>query len=253
MVLPPCMRQRNFTMKYVFLLLSGIIISCSKAQPPEPIYQKILPGDPALDVGFLKPHKVKYKKKGAEMLYDMHTERFQDEERYELFVSFNRGEGEIPDKMYIDMQTLGFAGRRMSMPDYTLEVAMADDNAFTGNLEPTEGSSYSPILYDKDHPHGAFEPAVLNYFLAALPLKAGYTASIPCMDLNQGSQILWANIEVEGEEELTIDGKTYQTWKVVSDGIRKKTFWLSKEVPYFIKMKTKGTSGGPWILDEVLE
>lgn len=239
-------------MKYSLLLVLLVLFqySCSKAQSPEPIYQKVLPKDGIMDASRIKPHKVKYKKTGGKMTYDLHLGNRQGKEAYELFIYFNSDESGTPDKIYFDLKTLGYLGRRLEMKAYTVDVSMDENGQFSGDLTPAKDSDYTPRAYDKTHPHGAFEPAVINYFISALPLKEGYKASIPCMDLNNGSEIHWANIEVVKKEMVKINGKSYETWKVESHGIRKKTIWVSTTEPYFIKMKTKGNPG-TWKLDEV--
>ena len=130
------------------------------------------------------------------------------------------------------------------MKAYVLDIKF-DENRLTGSLEPTPGSDYKPVTYDKSYPHNAFEPAVINYFIAALPLTKGYKASIPVFDLNNGSEMFWTNIEVVGREKVKVGGKVYETWKVESHGIKEKTVWIAEDVPYAIKMKTKG-SWGTW-------
>jgi hypothetical protein len=228
------------------LFMGLSLFSCStKAQNPDPIYQKVLPGDPSLAISRITPHQVKYRKgKKVGMVYDMHPSNKWGKEVIELIVYFGADTNSTGDHMYFNPQTLSFAGRLLKMDSqgYTIDLKM-EDTHMTGELQPHEGSKYTCQEYDKRHPHDAFEPAVINYAITALPLKEGYTASIPTMDLNKGSQIIWANIKVEGREKVTIDGRTYDTWKVTSDGIRNKTVWVSTEVPYVIKMKTKGNSG----------
>ncbi len=226
------------------MLMMALLLSCgAKAQKPDPIYQKVLPGDINLSPDRIKSHKVSYKKGRGRMIYDMHKVRKWDREVYELAIYFG-DESATPDRIYIDPGSLGFAGRRLQMDKagYTLDLQF-DDNTMKGALTPLEGSDYEYREYNKVHPHEAFEPAVINYAITALPLKEGYTASIPTMDLNNGSEIIWANIKVEKREEVTIGSKTFDTWKVTSNGIRNKTVWVTTTEPYVIKMKTKGNPG----------
>ena len=229
------------------LSLLLLATSCSSSEHPGPIYTKVLPGDLALHPERLRPHSIRYKKLSGSMYYEMDRVTIDDRSLYKLDIYFNSdGEG-VPDSIYFDPETLGYSGRHLELQDYTIDVQF-QDGYFTGNLIPAEGSNYDPVTYDKQYEHGAFEPAVINYFIAALPLAEGYTASIPTFDLSNGSQILWANIEVLGKEILEIDGIQYNTWKVISDGIRQKTLWISEDVPYAIKMQTKGVFG-TWEID----
>ncbi len=235
-------------MKKLFYLLFVLLINgCTKAQPPtQPAYEPIIPGHEAINVKFLKPHKVKYKKPGGEMTYVMKETTREGKAVFELAIYFNQDESGVPDLIYIDKATLGYAGRKMEMTDYTLDVKF-QDKRFSGALNPTENSSYTRVVYDKNYEHNAFEPAVINYFIASLPLEKGYKVSLPVFDLNNGSEMYWSNIEVIGKEKVQIGDREYETWKVVSKGIKHKTIWVSTEAPYAIRMKTKG-SGGTWKL-----
>lgn len=226
------------------MLLLTLLVSCgAKAQKPDPIYNKVLPGDQSLTPNRISAHKVTYKKGRGTMIYDMHKVTKWGKEVYELAIYFG-DESATPDLIYMDLNSLGFAGRRLQMDKagYTLDLQF-ENNTMKGALEPHEGSDYEHRAYNKVHPHEAFEPAVINYAIAALPLKEGYTASIPTMDLNNGSEIIWANIKVEKREKVTIGSKTFDTWKVSSNGIRNKTIWVTTTEPYVIKMKTKGNPG----------
>ncbi len=226
------------------LLIMALLVSCgAKAQKPDPIYQKVLPGDISLVPSRISSHKVTYKKGRGTMIYDMHKATKWGKEVYELAIYFG-DESATPDLIYMDINSLGFAGRRLQMDKagYTLDLQF-DQNTMKGALNPHEGSDYEYREYNKVHPHEAFEPAVINYAITALPLKEGYTASIPTMDLNNGSEIIWANIKVEKREKVTIGSKIFDTWKVISSGIRNKTVWVTTTEPYVIKMKTKGNPG----------
>ena len=236
-------KTRRTIFKLVCLAILWGNVSCSQAQNTEPLYTKVIPGDAVLKGSRLKPHRVTYKRSGKQMIYDMKLDNKWDKEVYELLVYFG-GPDVVPDRMYLNLKDGSFAGRKLQMDaqGYTIDLKF-ENNHMTGSLQPHEGSKYEYREYDKMHPHGAFEPAVINYTISLLPLEEGYKASIPTMDLNNGSQIIWANISVEKHETLNIGGKTYDTWKVISEGIRKKTIWVSTTEPYFIKMKTKGNPG----------
>ncbi|MCE7995383.1 MAG: DUF3108 domain-containing protein [Roseivirga sp.] len=221
-----------------------LLVSCgARAQKPEPVYQKVLPADVNLIPNRISPHRVTYKKGKGTMIYDMHKVSKWGREVYELAIYFG-DENVTPDLIYMDMSSLGFAGRklRMDKAGYTLDLQF-EQNTMKGALTPHEGSDYEHREYNRVHPHQAFEPAVINYAITALPLKEGYTASIPTMDLNNGSEIIWANIKVEKREKVKIGGRTFDTWKVISNGIRNKTLWVTTTEPYVIKMKTRGNPG----------
>lgn len=239
------------TMRFQLLPIAIILLftaNAATAQPPaEPLYQKVLPGNPALQVQRMSAHTVRYKKLFGEMLYEMTEATLEGVAVYKLEIYFNQDKEGVPDIIYLDAATLGYAGRRLELDDYTVDVRFTKGR-FTGNLIPTADSDYQAVVYDKAYPHGAFEPAVINYFIAALPLAEGYTASLPVFSLNNGSEMHWSNIEVLAREDIRIDGKNYTTWKVQSSGIREKTIWISEDVPYAIKMQTEGVFG-TWELE----
>ncbi|MEP5611094.1 MAG: DUF3108 domain-containing protein [Cyclobacteriaceae bacterium] len=239
-------------MKYYLNILLLILFGCTSAQKPptDPSFQKVIPGADAMNASIIKPHKVRYKKIGGEMIYDLQKVERKGKEVYRLYVYFNDENG-APDIMYFDVETLGYLGRTLGSGEdskYLLDVDF-QDGKFTGDLIPKNDSGYTPRTYDKTYPHGAFEPAVINYFISALPLKKGYKASIPVFDLNDGSQMYWSNIEVLKKETIKANGKSYDTWKVLSKGIREKTIWVTETHPYAIKMKTKGNPGTWLVID----
>ena len=230
---------------YILIALIITMTACGKERHPGALYQKIYPKDLVDHVAIIKPHKIRYEKSGGFMIYDLQTVNRGGRDVYRLNVYYNVDENHAPDTMFFDVQTLGYLGRILGSgkdSKYLIDVDF-NNGHFTGSLTPKNNSGYTPRTYDKTYQHGFFEPAVINYFISALPLKKGYTASLPTLDLNNGSSIIWANIEVVKKETLKIDGKKYETWKVKSHGIKKKTIWVSTAEPYAVKMKTGGSFG----------
>jgi len=239
-------REKSVMLKVTATVLSLLFLLATNSSfgqnSPEPIFQKILPGDPTLSSERMAPHHVRYRKFGGSMQYDVELVELNDAEVFRVNVDINQNDSLPPDSMYFDTETLEYVGRYLELSNYTIDVRVSGGH-FSGLLIPADGSDMTPVVYDKNYPHGAFEPAIINYFISALPLAEGYTASIPVFDLNNGSQMLWSNIEVLGKEVLRIKGREYETWKVQSDGIRQKTIWVSTTEPYAIRMKTKGMFG----------
>lgn len=187
-------------------------------------------------------HDIRYEKTGGAMRYVMESVEKDGKSLLKLQVYFNPQPDSVPDTIYLDPKTMAFVERRLELPNYLIQVYY-EDGLFHGDLTPAPDSDFKPVTYNKTYPHGAFEPAVINYAIKALPLADGYKASIPVFDLNNGSQMLWSNITVMGREMIEVNGQQYDTWKVKSQGIREKTIWISVDKPYAIKMETKGNFG----------
>jgi hypothetical protein len=216
--------------------------ACAKGEPPAPIFTKTLPEQAATAANRLKPHTLRYEKLGNIMNYKVLEDEYRDMPSWLVEIDFDQDPESKPDQIWLDQTTLAFRGRLLKLKDYTIEVSMIS-GLFSGKLAPTEGSKYTPVIYNKQYKHDLFEPAIINYAIAALPLALGYTASIPVIDLNNGSQQFWSNIKVLSEEKVEIGGIEFDCWKVESNGIRKKTIWVSKKDSITVKMETKGNSG----------
>ena len=232
----------NFYKSIFFLFILISQTSCAERVQPEPTYTKITPELITINTDQFSPHKLTYKKLGNEMNYVVSKTRNSNHEFWKVEIYFGSDLSSKPDTIWLDNESFAFRRRLLSMPDYTIDVSM-NDQLFSGELTPTENSTYTLSTYNKIYPHDAFEPAIINYAIAALPLKLGYSASIPVFDLNNGSDIFWSNIKVMAEETITIDKIPYDCWKVESDGIRNKTIWISKQHLFAVKMKTSGNAG----------
>lgn len=244
-------------MKYFVNVFGGLLLvaasACSQqtGAPVENVakFEKVIPGGPQLTAGRLEDGAFRYVKPGGQMNIEVGPADYKGRPVLETRVWFNQpAGGPDPDTIRVDPETYGFVSRRLAMRKYVIEVEFTEDNRFAGSLTPTQGSDFSPRVYDKAYPHNGFEPSVLFLWIPALPLEVGYKASIPTFDLNNGSQMIWANIEVVGRETVTIGGRRFDTLKVVSDGIRKKTMWIAPDFPYPVKMATSGAPG-VWKLD----
>ncbi len=211
---------------------------------PGPIFHKVYPGSAELDINKIKPHKITYRKFRGEMIYNLMKDDAKPESNYKLFIDFEVNGKQAPDSVYFSDKTLAVTKRWFynAFADYTGKLDFVN-NRLVGSITPGKDSSLdSELVYNKVYEHELFEPATLHYILSALPLKVGYTASLPMLDLNNGSKLVWANIEVVGEENHRFNGQQIKVWKIVSDGSRLKTFWLHQTRPLFIKMKNSGVS-----------
>ncbi len=235
-------------------LLTALIATtaCADKGPPQPVHSKVIPGNPAASAASIPAHRIRYEKSGGAMNYHARPVTLDGETLWQIDIDFDQGEGGIIDRMWLDADSMAYRKRLLAMPAYTIDVQMRD-GLFSGTLTPSERSEMTPVDYNRSYPHDAYEPAIINYAIATLPLKLGYTASIPVIDLNNGSQMFWSNIRVTEEDTLKIDGQKFDTWKVVSDGIRKKTIWISKQHGFAIKMKTSGNFGSWKIVPDSIE
>lgn len=237
--------SKEIVTKGIWILLLTVIYSCSKNNQNENValYQKVLPGSENLEISsfFFKTHK--YSKPWGAMVYDIEEVLIDNNEYWQLNIDFKVNGKASPDTVYFDAKTLAFSKRsfKNAFSKYN-GVLKFENNKLVGQLAPYAQDSKlkTSLVYDKVFPHDVFEPAMLNYVLGVLPLKKGYKASLPMLDLNDGSSIIWANVEVIGTENVRIKGKTYKTWKVLSKGSREKIFWIDIESKAMIKMKNKG-------------
>ncbi|OEK00828.1 hypothetical protein BFP97_04580 [Roseivirga sp. 4D4] len=229
---------------YGGILLLTSLISCSSKTTVHPgaIYHKVYPGSSELDLSKVEAQKITYTKFRGTMVYNLTKPSVNSDEDYRLFIDFKVNGKEAPDSVYFSTKTLGVTKRWFynAFSDYTGRLDFIN-NTLTGTITPGENSSLdSELLYNKSYSHEVFEPATLHYILSALPLEVGYTASLPMLELADGSKIVWANVEVVAEEDYKLDGKWIKVWKIISDGSRLKTFWLHKERPVFLEMKNSG-------------
>ena len=239
------LRRVNRPLSFIFLAAAIGCAPNAGAEPPtEPAFQAVVPGDPSIDTSRLSDHKVKYTKLGGKMTVLVEKSSIDGRDLITTTVWFNMDEtAPNPDIVQHDAQSMGFVRRTFGNPDvYVIDVKFKDGR-FLGSLTPGPESNYSPIEYDKPYPHEGFEPAIIFNAIRTLPLEEGYEASIPVFDLNNGSQMFWSNITVAGREQVTVGGRTYDTLKVVSEGIRNKTLWFADHLPYPVQMKTEGSPG----------
>lgn len=233
--------MRVFTI-LVVVLINSFLVACSNRQPPAPIYDKVIPGSNILSDRHFAPHSIIYEKVGSKMRVDLSKITFENKALYKVEIAFDLGGKNIPDTIYFHQDNLGYYGRVLTMPAYTIDVRY-QNGLFKGHLQPSTESDLKAVEYNKPYPHSAFEPAMIPYFISALPLSDGYQASIPVFDLNNGSQMFWSNIEVVARETIQIDHQSYDTWKVISDGIKHKTLWIPVGKAYAVKMETAGAMG----------
>ncbi len=232
----------------IMVFAAPVFLGCTpsaKSEPPEePQFQKILPGDDSIDTDLLSDHKIEYSKPGGSMTVRVERELLGARPLITTNVWFNTDDtAPNPDTIQHDAATMSFYSRKFGNPEvYVIDFKFVQGR-FTGALTPGPESNFTAVDYDKAYSHGGFEPAIIFNAIRTLPLAIGYKASIPVFDLNDGAQMYWSNIEVVGREEVHVGGKSYDTLKVVSKGIRTKTLWFVDSLPYPVQMKTNGSPG----------
>ena len=221
-----------------------MMTGCKEPIPPHPgpIYKKIYPGSSEIDVSKLQPERIHYSKFRGSMIYNLEKLDQSDEPLFRLFIDFKVNGRNAPDSVYFSTKDLSFKKRwfHNAFANYTGQLSM-EDKTLRGQIIPEEESSLTDkLVFNKTFKHKVFEPAILHYVLSCLPLELGYRASLPMLDLNDGSSVIWANIEVVEETTTKVAGKRRKVWKIISHGSRYKTFWLLADEPVFVKMKNQG-------------
>ena len=225
-------------------MLAIVSVGCVAPETPvqnAPEFQQLTPDSGDLDATALVEGIYRYQNNaGNQMNIRLSREPFEGREAFRAEVWFNAAlDDGSPDLIRFDASTYRFLSRRMGDPArYVVDVRFTDDNRFVGTLTPGEDSGYTAVVYDRPYPHGGFEPSILFFYLSALPLHEAYTVSIPTFDLNNGSQMIWANIEVEEREQINVLGRSYDALRIVSRGARNKIFWIVDDMPVPIRMRT---------------
>ncbi len=229
------------------ICLVVVLTACNEYRPQaEALYAPFVPGEVTQQTGFMRPQTEVFEKFfGQGMRYEVTREVLDGRAVWRVAVLFGEA-SESNDVMTLDARTLALLGRRLVMPDYTLELKLQDGH-LSGELTPTAGSSYRPVRYDKRYPHAVFEPALINFAIASLPLDHGFTASIPTLDLTGETRVHWSDVQVLAQETLTLDGVPVPCWKVRASGLRDKTLWITVDSRRTVRMRTGG-NWGDWTL-----
>ncbi|MEP5611367.1 MAG: hypothetical protein ABJP45_03925 [Cyclobacteriaceae bacterium] len=214
----------------------------------DPLYQRVLPGSASIDLEKIEEGVISYKKFRGKMTHHLS----EIGSHYKLFIEFVVNAKEAPDTVYFDKETLAFERRHFynAWGKYTGKLRFENDKLI-GEITPDETGSQlqEQLVFNKQYDFELFEPAMLNYIIGALPLSMGFSASLPMLDLNKGSELIWANIKVEGEEIVKSNGNQYETWRVTSYGSRNKIFWIDKHRNVMVKMQNEGVKFN-WKLSE---
>ncbi len=235
----------------VVVITLMIATGCNSQNYEPGKYQKVFPGDQLVDASKLTEHGVKYKRRGGTMEYRLSEIAMDSRNLLRLTIRMQNGKKIFPDTLFFNPGDLSYAGRRLVNYSQGYEMKVDIENGqMAASLTALPDSDWDWVGdFDKQFEHGLFEIAVMNYFIKALTLENGLKVSLPFFIFSEEFPIGWVDVVVEGKEELNIDGKVYQTWKVHSLGGKSgdKTFWISDDYPYALKIHSKGLR--PWIFD----
>jgi len=97
-----------------------------------------------------------------------------------------------------------------------------------------------------------FYGGMYGMLLVNLPLRLGYSASLPAIEENTNA-FTWVTATVTGREKASIGGgKQVEAWVVESNtSLGPMKFWLTKEAPYIIRLTFTGANGNTWSYDMV--
>lgn len=197
-----------------------------------------------MDVNSLSAHNVNYTRAGGSMNYGFKKVARNNRDLFQLTINVEIGNQVWPDTIYFDAKTMSLAGRSLLNKKQGFKANInLNKTELLAKVEELPGKTLAwKGNHTNSYPHELFEISVLNYAIKTLPLKPGYTASVPVFLFNLKFDIGWVDIIVEGKEELKIAGKKYDTWKVNALGgkIGDKTFWISDDLPYALKIHSKG-------------
>ena len=244
-------------MKTILISLLAIcsLASCTGQSYESGNYTKVYPGDGAVSPERLSEHRVKYSRSGGTMDYGFKKVAKNGRDLFQVAISVMIGDQVWPDTIYLDAQTVSLAGRSLQNRKQGFKADInLNKTELQANVEELPGKTVAwKGKHTNSYPHELFEISILNYAIKALPLKSGYTASVPVFMFNLKYDIGWVDVIVEGKETLKINDKKYKAWKVNALGgkIGDKTFWISDDLPYALKIHSKGLKA--WTFDGEIE
>jgi len=117
---------------------------------------------------------------------------------------------------------------------------------------PPDLSHITEGVQKLDVPVFDFYGGMYGLLLAAMPLRAGFTGTIPSIDENSDTQS-WVPFAVTAQERVAAGaGKSVEAWVVESEtNLGAMKFWISKDAPYIIRLTYKGPNGNFWSYDIV--
>jgi hypothetical protein len=117
-----------------------------------------------------------------------------------------------------------------------------------GTYRPAKGEAKT---IDQNAERPVFDSNISDLVIAALPLKPGFAARIPCYIYEQGG-LVWYDVSVADEVTLTMKSAgRIACWKVVANAKgRKSTYWIRKEPREVVRVEVE-IPGGRFLIERV--
>ena len=132
-------------------------------------------------------------------------------------------------------------------PDGSFTYLSFKGSEVTGSsnqVKPGEKSNVNSELTKE-----VFDWNLYGILLVGLPLKDGLIASLPFYSMQTG-EVEELIVEVIGTETMKIPNlKSYNTWKIQTN--QNLLFWISKKVPYVLRLELKLQNGGKLIWEVI--
>ncbi len=264
------MTKRKWILKFacVFILVSGAVlpvVAQDKTTSAAAAPVKINVGDPAMDGSALKPYTNVWKlsiigKSGTTVTVGAWTDdlRWVEVDGRKLLqrtqisaVSINLKATQTIN--VFDPKTMAAvrSESRGTNGDYRL-LEFDKTKIKRKVMDPAVKSTPTEDTLNVDAPVFDFYGGMYGMLLVNLPLRIGYSATLPAIDENTNA-FTWVTATVTGREKAGIGGgKQVEAWIVESNtSLGPMKFWLTKEAPYVIRLTFTGANGNTWSYDMV--
>ncbi len=171
-------------------------------------------------------------------------------ETWHLINTVTGGDSPMLDHIVMDRRTLALMNRHspyFAVGRHFLAAAIRD-RTLTGSLNPIDGGD--PLVFTTELSRQVFEESVLGLVLATLPLREGYTATVPRLAISGSTKEFSTGsiaLEVTGREDVEGgDGKSYRCWVVNAQwsGVDySETHWIADQPPYSIRKQARFPNG----------
>lgn len=222
----------------------GKMADAAKVGAPEPAG--------GLTVG-ISQYKATIAAGGQSIPLDMTSEVKEDAEGWVVTDTMNSPMGAGTDTAVLDRKALTSKKRTVKQGPVEIELTY-EGGKVKGTMKM--GGGEKPVDVDAGGPL-FMDAAGATAVVAALPLKAGYTAQYRNFDLmTQKPKLL--ELKVTGEEAVTVPAGTFDTWKVevtsADGGTDRQTMWVSKAPARTVKVTaTMAAMGGAVLTAELVK